>query len=117
MRIFAVNRHNDIYRAAHGSLALAHGADALRQNLEHVMQSLLGEMIHHTNRGLPYADCVWSGAPKLRQFEAFARVALKKERGVRRIVEFAAERRENTLLYRVTLDTIYGEMTINAQDV
>ena len=112
MRIFAVNKDNDIHLDRRGQLAIATDLHALKQNLEHVMQSLFGEMIHHKRRGLPYQDCVWSGSPNLRQFEAFARVALKRERGVNSIEALSVWREGNTLCYAATIATIYGTVSV-----
>ena len=114
MRIFATQRsNNDIYLASSGSLAVAEGEKALVQQLEHVMQSLFGEMIHHADRGLPYEQCVWGGTPNLRQFEAFARAALQKEEGVNSVVSLIVEKQGEVLVYRATLQTVFGEVTIN----
>lgn len=112
MKIFAVNKMNDIL-ARGGSLAIAHDAEALKQQLEHVMQSLFGEMIHHADKGLPYQQCIWGGSPNLRQFEAFARVALKNEAGVLRVLSFAAKKSGETLNYTAVVQTVYGEVLLH----
>ena len=113
MRIFAVNKDNDIYIDRRGNLAIGKDLLALKQNLEHVMQSLFGEMLHHKRRGLPYQECVWSGSPNLRQFEAFARVTLRREKGVNSIDSMTVWREHNTLCYSAVISTIYGTVSID----
>lgn len=113
MRIFAVDENNDMYIAASGQLAVNTALAALVQTCEHSMQSLLGEMVFSTGRGLPYREAVWSGAPNLRLFELSARRTLRNIEGVVAVDSLTYEARDNTLNYQATIRSSYGTFTIS----
>lgn len=108
MRIFAVDADNDIYLGADGHLAFNDELQALMQTAEHVMQSILGEMVHASSRGLPYRETVWCSAPNLRLFEDHARLTLISVKGVLSVDSFSCSATNNTLRYWATLRTAYG---------
>lgn len=112
MRIFAVDENNDIHLDASGRLALNTDLAALMQACEHVMQSLLGEMVFSVGRGLPWRETIWTGSPNLRLFENASRNALRTVKGVRSIAEFSCVNEGNVLRYRATIESIYGQGTI-----
>lgn len=112
MKKLAVNKHNDIYREANGNVAIANGLEALKQTLEHVMQSLLGEAMYAKDRGLPYEQCIWNGNPNLRLFEAYARTAILREAGVKNVVSIAVSVKDSVLHYTAVINTIYGEVAL-----
>lgn len=114
MRIFAVDKNNDLYLGADGSLAMKNGLLAFMQACEHAMQSLLGEMPFAQGRGLPFKEAVWTGTPDLRLFEESARTLLLSLEGATSISEFYCEVCENTLKYRAVIRSVYGTAAIGA---
>ena len=109
MRIFAVDENNDIHLDASGQLALNINLAALLQACEHVMQSLLGEMVFSVGRGLPWRETIWTGNPNLRLFENASRNALLSVKGVRSVREFSCVIDGNVLRYQATIESIYGQ--------
>lgn len=112
MKILAVNGNNDLYLAPDGNLALKTGLPALMQACEHTMQSILGEMIHHAGRGLPYREAVWESGD-LRLFEDSARGHLSSLEGVEAVTEFACETDADTFRYWASIRSVFGEFEIS----
>lgn len=116
MRIFAVDKNNDLYLAPNGQLAVNTELAALMQTCEHALQSLLGEMVFSSGRGLPYMETVWSSAPNPRLFENAARHTLRGIQGVLAVASFTCEARENTLFYQAVIRSVYGLGTISGKE-
>ena len=116
MRIFAVDRNNDLYLGPDKHLAINSDLEALMQTAQHVMQSILGEMVHASTRGLPYRETVWCSAPNLRLFEDNARRSLSGIKGVLAVESFSCTVTENILRYWATLRTAYGQGQLNGEE-
>ena len=112
MRIFAVDKNNDLYRGPDGHMAVNTDLAALTQACEHAMQAILNEMVFCADRGLPYFEAVWADAPNLRAFDDAARGTLSAIRGVVRVTEFSSELSGDALVYRATISTVYGTAEI-----
>ena len=107
----ATNDKNDMFLDAAGNLAMVTGIDAVKQDCEHAMKAQLGEMVLQMNDGIPYADTVFQRV-NLAAFEAAARSALMKVRGVVQINSFAVAVTDGVLRYDTTIMTIYGQTNI-----
>lgn len=108
MRIFAVDKNNDIHLGPDGHLAMNTELAALLQTCEHAMQALRGEMVYATERGMPYLETVWGAAPNLRLFEDAARGTLNSIEGVEHIISFSCLAEDNILKYWATIQSVYG---------
>lgn len=115
MRIFAVDKNNDLYIGPNGQLAMNADLAAFSQACEHAMQSLLGEMVFATGRGLPYMETVWGSSPNLRLFEDHARRILRGIPGSLGVTAFECENTDNTLTYRASIRSVYGTAAINGE--
>jgi hypothetical protein len=113
MRILAVDGNNDIFTDSSGRLAVNTDLAACMQTCEHVMQSILGEMMFHQDQGLPYFETVWNGSPNLRIFDSAARKALLGVRGVLAVTSFSSAIEENALQYHAEIRTEYGAGVVN----
>ncbi len=110
-QIFAVNDNNDIFTRG-GRLVLSDGQTAVLQQCEHAIKAQLNEMIYANDRGVNTFDSVWSGAPNLLSFEAFARNQIDRVPDVISIESFAAQLTNHTLTYQVTIQTTFGTGSI-----
>ena len=113
MKSFAVDSNNDLFLDRRGNIAMSYDLDAVMQNLEHIMQSVLGEMVLALGRGLPYFETVWT-AQKLRLFETYARRRLLAEPGVEAVEHFSASQEGDVLRYHVIVRTAYGQGVLNS---
>ena len=108
MRTLAVDRDNDIFVGASGSLAMALDLQAVMQACAHALKGIAGEMAFNAGRGLPYFEAVWTGSPNLRVFEDAARQTLAGIEGVTGVPAFDCSVEGNILAYRATISTVYG---------
>lgn len=112
-KTFAVNEKNDLYIGRDGNLAIAEGLEAVKQLCEQVSNTRLGEMVLHTNQGIPFFQSLWGGTRNLAQFEAALRVALSNVPEVTRILEISIEVQDDTLNYTAVILTTYGQGVIS----
>ena len=108
IRVLAVDKNNDLYIAANGSLATADGLQAVMQAAQQAAQTQLAEMIYAVDQGVPNLQSVWDGAPNIPQFEAYLRAALLAVAGVTGVQTLEAQVVGDRLVYRATIQTIYG---------
>lgn len=113
-QVFAVDANNDLFIASDGNLARASGLAAVLQAAEHAAKTLLSEMMYATDQGIPAFETVWSGSPKLAQFEAYMRRALLAVENVTDVTALTAATSGDALSYAATIHTTYGAGTINA---
>ena len=111
----AVNNNNDIYIGADGNLAFFTGLQATLQCCEHAAKTILGELVLQTDEGLPYFQAVWVGAPNIAQFENALINAVQAVSGVQNVLSVNISSINNTLLYDLTILTIYGQGVINGE--
>ncbi|MCA8836955.1 MAG: hypothetical protein K8963_03780 [Proteobacteria bacterium] len=112
-RLFAVNDQNDIFSIPGGQIALSNGQAAVGQHAEHAVKTLLSEMIYARDRGIDYDSTVFDGSPNLLAFEAAARAQIDRIPDVISITAFDANLSGNAVDYRATLQTRFGEVSIN----
>ncbi len=113
IRMFGVDSNNDMYTGPDGNIAIVTGLEAVKQACEHVMKTMLTEMVLAYNQGLPNFQIVWVGAPNIPQFEAAARAALQAVPDVIQVAEFDTIVQNNVLAYTAVIQTNFGDAVIN----
>lgn len=113
MRTLEVDVNNDFTLSAAGNLTMLVDLPAVPQEARHFASTLLGEMIHATQLGVPYFEFAFGAAPNISQFEAAMKRRLQQAPGVREVIELSASQNGDTLNYEATLLTEYGRITIN----
>lgn len=108
----AVDSNNDIYLNAENNLAIATGLQAVSQNCEHAMKTLLGECVLDLPRGIPNFETVWNGRPNLAQYNLASVLALQAVEGVVKVPAFESVKVGDALQYTATIQTIYGGVTL-----
>ncbi|AAT37773.1 gp09 [Burkholderia phage BcepB1A] len=108
---FAINKNGDTYLDGNGNITVLTGADAVGQNCVTAMRAQRAEMQYAMQDGMPMAATAFDSYNPV-AFEAAARRVIKKVQGVTAITSFTVKRIENTLNYSATIQTIYGQTTI-----
>ena len=119
---------NDLYLGSGGNIVLEgitkDNDDQLRATLnacQNAAQTLLGECIFNTTRGLPNFQVIWNGKPNIALWEVALREILSDVPGVNLIDSVVFQRATDTtqytsndiLIYTVTIITEFGAGTIN----
>jgi hypothetical protein len=112
-KTFESNDRNDLVIGTDGNLSIVSGLRAVALNCRSAMQAQRGEMLFAADRGIPTLGTVWN-AYLPAQFEAAARVAIKRVAGVVAVTGFTIDRTGEAFGYTATIQTIYGETTANA---
>lgn len=112
MRTLSNDSNNDLYIAPNGQLSISSDLSALSQTCEHVVKTMMGELILQGDVGIPNFQLIWNGAPNIPQAENSLREALIAVQGVTDVTELEAFVKDNTFFYNATIKTIYGEVSI-----
>lgn len=112
-RTLAVDANNDIYIDGAGNLALVTGVTAVLQTCEHVVKTILKEMVFAQNQGMPYFETVWNGTPSTDPFDAAFRLRIAQVPDVTGIVDLEITQVADSFTYTATISTIYGTGTIS----
>lgn len=113
MRTLSVDENNDLILNDQGRLPILTGIDAVAQTARQYASTLLGEMIHAIDRGVPYFTVAFGASPNISQFEAVMRRRLLECPGVLRVSELSARQNGDALGYTATIVTEFGTGTIN----
>lgn len=113
MRTLNVNADNDLVLNDLGYLSFATDIDAVLLTARQYASTLLGEMIHAADEGIPYFGVAFGSSPNIAQFEAGLRRRLLQCPGVIRIDELTAQQVGDTLGYTATITTEFGQGTVN----
>lgn len=113
MRTLNVNADNDLVLNELGYLSFATDLDAVLLTARQYASTLLGEMIHAADEGIPYFGVAFGSSPNIAQFEAGLRRRLLQCPGVIRIDELTAQQVGDTLGYTATITTEFGQGTVN----
>jgi len=106
---FAVNERNDLYLDGAGNIAIVSGIQAVLQNCEHIMKTVLAECVLDITIGIPDFQTVWYSRRNLAQYEFAARKALAQVEGVVNVLQFNSDIVDDVLVYQATILTIFGE--------
>lgn len=104
---------NDIMLDGLNNLAFKQDASALANIVLNRAQTSTGELQYDINAGIPYFTTVFSSPPDLQMFAAFVKADAASIPGVESVRAFAMERDRETLVFRLELSTIFGDLTIN----
>jgi hypothetical protein len=113
VRTLNVNADNDLVLNELGYLSFATDIDAVLLTARQYASTLLGEMIHAADEGIPYFGVAFGSSPNIAQFEAGLRRRLLQCPGVIRIDELTAQQVGDTLGYTATITTEFGQGTVN----
>lgn len=105
--------YNDLFLGLDGNLVLSTGLNAVLYSCQNISQTVSGECVLQTTRGIPDFETVWAGTPNLSQWEIALRSALLSVDGVLDIVSVILDRQSDIFSYTVTISTVYGEGAIN----
>ena len=109
----AVNKNNDIFIGTDGNLAIAKGQQAMLFACASAAKSQLNEMVLAFDQGVANFQTIWKNSANVAQFELSLRTAIENVDGVDGISDLTISVGNNTLSYVATIQTIYGEGTIN----
>lgn len=118
MITFLSNEDNDWYLDSNNNLAIGtgdtnlHGEQALAVCARHYAQTVLGEMIHQTDKGIPFFNTAFSRIEIIR-FEAALRERLLELVGVIEVLNVDTSVVDDVLGYSADIKTIYGNISIN----
>lgn len=113
MRTLNVNADNDLVLNEFGYLWFVSDIDAVLLTARQYASTLLGEMIHNEDQGVPYFGVAFGASPNIAQFEAALRRRLLQCPGVIRIDELTAQQVGDVLGYTATITTEFGQGTVN----
>lgn len=111
-RSLAMDANNDLVRGPDGNLAIVTGLAAVTQNCKSIMQTRLGELVLNLQRGIPYFEAAYDDFNPA-QFEAASRTMLRTVADVVAVKAFSITRSNSVMSYAVTIQTTYGEVTID----
>lgn len=113
-QMIATNENNDIFLDQNGNISVIFGIDAVLQACEHAAKAQLGEMIFFDNQGIPNFQTIWRGGkPNISQYDSALRSAILAVDGVVGIESLDIRTENNALIYRITINTIYGQVISN----
>ena len=113
MRTIGTDSSNDLNLLPTGTLEVLQGIDAVSQTARQYASTLLGEMIHAVDQGVPFFGVAFGTQPNLSQFEAVMRRRLLECPGVLQVPELSARQAGDTLGYTATIVTEFGAGVIN----
>ena len=113
MKTVAVDSNGDRI-TKNGLFVYLYDIYALTQTCEQTMKTQVNQLQYDQTKGIEYFNNVFTGNANLQLFEAQAREQLLKLDGVTSISSFTYSQTDNELSYTATINTIYGDITINA---
>lgn len=112
MKTLAINKNNDIFLDASGSLAFSQGKQARADIATNKTRTLYREVPLSAQSGIPFFDVVFNKFdPKL--FEQFLRQTLLEVPGAQKVSQYDYQISGVVLTYRAVLTTQDGEVIIN----
>lgn len=112
MITFQLDDKNDLTLGKSASIEMLSGIKAVAQTAENYAKTLLGEMIHAIDEGVPYFGTVFARGDTV-QFEAALRRRLQSVPEVRAVRSLTVLQVGEIVSYNASIDTIYGITTIN----
>ena len=109
---FETDSNNDLMLGNDGNFSMISGLDAVIQQCEEVMETLLGELIYDKSKGIDYENTAWAGNPDLVKFERQARAQLLSIETIQNVTDFTIEIVDDILRYTAIIDSTLGNGTI-----
>ena len=113
MRTLGTDASNDLNLLPTGTLQVLRDIDAVSQTARQYASTLLGEMIHAADQGVPFFGVAFGTQPNLSQFEAVMRRRILECPNVQQVIELSAQQTGDVLGYTATIVTDFGTGTIN----
>lgn len=111
-RTFLMSPTNDLVVGSDGNVAIVADAAAVASDSRAALQTQRGELQFDVTRGVPSFATVWN-ANRTAQFEAAARVELRRVPGVQSVEALTARREPGALRYTATIRTAFGGVVVN----
>lgn len=105
---FETDNNNDLTLGSDGNLSMISGLDAVIQQCEEAMETLLGELIYDKTKGIDYGNTVFSGSPDFVKFERQASAQLLAVDTIQNVTDFTLEIVGDTLRYTAIIDSTLG---------
>ena len=105
---FETDSNNDLMLGNDGNFSMISGLDAVIQQCEEVMETLLGELIYDKTKGIDYDSTAFAGSPDFVKFERQARAQLGNVDTIQNVTDFTLEIVGDTLSYRAIIDSTLG---------
>lgn len=118
MITFMSDNENDWMLDSNNNLAIGtgdtniHGQEALAVCARHYAQTILGEMIHAVDKGIPFLNTAF-GRVEIVRFEAALRERLLELEGIVEVLNVDTQVVDDTLSYSADIKTIYGTISIS----
>lgn len=109
MLTFSITNNNDIYLGIDGNLSMAQDLGGVEAVCRNHAQTILGEMMHATDMGVPY----FFGSASLAQIRASLRRRLLQVDGVTAIDRLDVLVDGDAIKYTADIRTIYGGLSIS----
>jgi len=113
MKTLGTDIDNDIYLGADGNIAIISALPAASQTAEHYGKTLRMEMIQEYDLGIPFFITAFGAEASIPQFEAAMRERILQTPEVLSITSFETTQDGEVLRYTATIETSYGQTTIN----
>lgn len=95
-----------------GNLSILKDIDALKITLEQYVRTHKGEMIHQTDKGIPYIEGIFNKNDPV-AFEVYLRKRVKDLPEILRIISLDIIQADTVLKYDLTVESIYGRLSIS----
>ena len=105
---FKADSSNDLTLGSDGNLSMISGLDAVIQQCEELMETVLGELIYDQAKGIDYDGTVFSGNPDLVKFERQARTQILSVGTIQNVTDFSIEIVGDTLRYTAIIESTLG---------
>ena len=113
MITIATNENNDIYINSSGNISTSQDIFALANISKNKALTTLGEPEFNQLEGIPYFETVFADTPKIDLFQAALFTAIESLEGVKRVLSFDYEQKNNIFSYTLKEQTQYGDIILN----
>lgn len=113
MMTFDVDKDNDLHLDSDGNIAIARGVVAASNVCAHYAKAARKEMIHKTDKGMPFFDTIFGAVTNVYQFEAAFRARMKELAYVIAVESFDATLEDGIFKYAAVIKTTFGEINTN----
>jgi len=113
VKTFAVDSNNDLFINPLGNMAISLDIQAVLENCEHAIKTMLNECVLDLQRGMPNFQTIWKSGALLPQYNTAAINTLRKVAGVVNIVSFNSALIDGSVNYQAVILTAFGTGEIN----
>lgn len=113
MITIATNDNNDIFINTSGNIATSNDIVALANVSKNRVLTNLGEPQYNQQFGIPYFETIFTDNPTIDLFQASIIQILEEQEEVNRVSNFDYSQENGIFSYKLTENTIYGDIEIN----